>query len=120
MKNLAFIAGLLFATAAVAHGPSKGVNGGPQVDAGDYHVELVANDKTLSIYLNDRDNKPVNAQGYKGIGIFVVKDKPHRIELQPEQANKLTGTAPVSLPASAKGAVQITLPSGKTVQAKFE
>ena len=27
-----------------AHGPDKGPNGGRQVDAGDYHVEMVAKD----------------------------------------------------------------------------
>jgi hypothetical protein len=32
----------------------------------------------------------------------------------------LSGTASVSLPADLKGAVQITLPTGGTVQAKFE
>jgi hypothetical protein len=121
MKRLSVLAAsLLIAGAAYAHGPDKGPHGGPQVDAGDYHVELVAQDTALAVYLNNDKNEPVDAKGHKATGIFVVSGKPQRIELQHESANKLAGTAPVALPATLKGAVQITLPTGKTVQAKFE
>jgi len=114
------IAALLIATTAFAHGPDKGANGGPQVDAGDYHVEMVAKGTQLTVYLSDDKDKPVDAKGFKATGIFVVGGKPQRIELKTETANKLVGTSPVALPSRLKGAVQITLPTGKTVQAKFE
>ena len=121
MKPLfALVAALLIATNAFAHGPTKGPNGGRQVDAGDYHVEMVAKDTALIVYLHDDKDKPVDVKGYKATGIFVVDGKPQRIELKPDSANKLTGAAAVPLPATLKGAVQITLPTGKTVEAKFE
>jgi hypothetical protein len=121
MKRLLILAAaLLVAGAAHAHGPNKGVNGGPQVDAGDYHVEMVAKDTSLTLYINDDKDKPVDAKGYKGLGLFVVGGKPQRIELRPDAANRLVGTSTVTLPSNLKGAVQITLPDGKTVQAKFE
>ena len=121
MKRLSlFAASMLIAAAAYGHGPDKGANGGPQVDAGDYHVEMVAKETSLTVYVNDKKDQPVDAKGFKATGIFVVAGKPQRIELKPESANKLTGTASVPLPANLKGAVQITLPGGKTVQAKFE
>jgi hypothetical protein len=120
MKYLAYLAALLIATSALAHGPNKGVNGGPQVDAGDYHVEIVAENTMLSVYLSDRDDKPVDTKGHRATGIFVIQGKSQRIELQPESANKLVGKSSVPLPATPTGAVQITLPTGKTVQAKFE
>jgi hypothetical protein len=110
----------LLATTALAHGPNKGPNGGTQVDAGDYHVEMVAKDTQLAVYLRDDNDKPVDAKGFKAVGIFLVEGKPQRIELKADSANTLTGTASVSLPATLKGTVQITLPTGKTVQAKFE
>ena len=81
---------------------------------------MVAKDTSLAVYLNDDKDKPIDAAGYKAIGIFVVGGKPQRIELKPESANKLTGTSTIALPVTLKGAVQITLPSGKTVQAKFQ
>ena len=121
MKGLMlFAASVLMAGAAYAHGPDKGANGGPQVEAGDYHVEMVAKDTALSVYLSNDKNEPVDAKGYKATGIFVVGGKPQRIELKHESANKLTGAAAVALPPTLKGAVQITLPTGQTVQAKFE
>ncbi len=114
------IAALVLATATYAHGPDKGKNGGRQVDAGNYHVEMVTRDTTLAIYISDDNDKPVDAKGFKATGIFVVSGKPQRIELKPETANKLSGASSVPLPAALKGAVQITLPTGGTVQAKFE
>ena len=117
---LTLLAALVIATTAFAHGPNKGPNGGRQVDAGDYHVEMVAKDTALTVFLHDDKDKPIDAKGYKATGIFVVGGKPQRIELNPDSANKLIGTSSVPLPATLKGAVQITLPTGKTVQAKFE
>jgi hypothetical protein len=110
----------IFMSAASAHSPHRGANGGVVVDAGKYHVEMTAKERTLNVFLHDQNNKPVDAKGHKAVGIFVVAGKPQRIELAPEAANKLTGASPVSLPAAPKGAVQITLPGGSTVQAKFE
>jgi hypothetical protein len=113
------IAALLIATAALAHGPNKGPNGGVQVDAGNHHVELVSKDAALTVFLYDENDNPVDAKGAKATGIFVIDGKPQRIELTGQSANQLSGTSPIALPASLKGAVQITLPSGKSIQAKF-
>jgi hypothetical protein len=119
-RILTVLTAVLLATSAFAHGPDKGPNGGRQVDAGDYHVEMVAKDTVLTVYLHDENDKPIDAKGYKAIGIFVVNGKPQRIELKADSANKLTGTSLIPLPVSLKGAVQITLPTGKTMQAKFK
>jgi hypothetical protein len=122
MKRLSLLAVaiLLAAGTAVAHGPDRGKHGGPQVDAGDYHVEMVAKDTTLSIYVNNDKDQPVDAKGFKATGLFVVSGKAQRIELKHESENKLSGTSPVALPTKLKGAVQIMMPGGKTLQAKFE
>ncbi|MGE0853002.1 MAG: hypothetical protein AB7O44_25900 [Hyphomicrobiaceae bacterium] len=122
MKQLWLLAAaiLLVAGTAVAHGPDRGKHGGPQVDAGDYHVEMVAKDTTLSIYVSNDKDQPVDAKGFKATGLFVVGGKAQRIELKHEIENKLSGSSPVALPTKLKGAVQIMLPGGKTVQAKFE
>lgn len=121
MKSiLSLLTALVLSTQVYAHGPDRGPNGGRQVDAGDYHVEMVAKDTQLAVYLRDDKDRPVNAAGFKATGIFVVGGKPQRIELKAETANKLIGTSPVTLPPTLRGAVQIVLPTGKTVQAKFE
>jgi hypothetical protein len=121
MKFLSIVvAALLIASNAFAHEASKGPNGGAPVDAGNYHVEIVAKDTALTVFLHDENERPIDAKGYKATGIFVVNGKPERIELKADSANKLTGSSSVPLPAKMKGTVQITLPTGKTVQAKFE
>ena len=111
---------VLLATAVSAHGPAKGPNGGRQVDAGDYHVELVAKETNLTVYLRTDGDKDVESKGHKATAILVVGGKPQRIELSPAGGNLLSGKSMVPVPATAKGAVQITTPAGKTAQAKFE
>jgi hypothetical protein len=103
----------------LAHAPKIGVNGGAQTDAGSFHVELVPDGTMLQVYLRDHSDKEVASVGFKGTAIFVIDGKPQRIPLMPAGANKLTGTSPVALPKEPKGAVQITTPTGSTVQAKF-
>lgn len=47
----------------------------------------------------------------------VIDGKPERITLA--GGNQLKGASPVNTPSEPKGAVQITTPTGSTVQAKF-
>ena len=97
----------------------KGQHGGVVVDAGDYHVEMVAKDATVEIHVSDNDNKPVSITGYKGVAILSVAGKSHRIVLEPADSSRLSGKASGALPAQPKGVVQITPPGGKTFQARF-
>ena len=104
---------------AFAHAPKVGANGGAQADAGGFHVEVVSQGTTLQVFLRDHGDKAVPTAGYKGTAIFVIEGKPQRIPLTPAGENKMTGTSAVSIPSEPKGAVQITTPTGSTVQAKF-
>lgn len=122
MKLKAFLIGAaLLALPPVlwAHAPKIGPNGGAQADAGSFHVEVVSKGTVLDVYLRDHSDKDVKSDGFKGTAIFVVGGKPQRIQLMPAGENRLSGTASVDLPAEPKGAVQITTPTGSTVQAKF-
>jgi hypothetical protein len=119
-RMLVLLAVLAVAVTAHAHDPDRGKNGGRQVDAGRYHVELVAKDRSVAVYISDEQEVPIDASGFKATGIFVVGGKPLRIEIKHETANKLSGPSTVVLPADLKGAVQIMLPGGGTVQARFE
>jgi hypothetical protein len=103
---------------ALAHSP-RPASRAMIADAGDYHVEVTANGSSLVVLLTDQADKPVAAEGHKGMAIFVIDGKAQRISLEPAGHNKLTGTAAMAMPARLKGAVQITKPDGNTVQAKF-
>jgi hypothetical protein len=122
MKRIQISAVALFmitTSIASAHAPKLGANGGAQTDTDSFHVEIVPQGTTLQVFLRDHSNKAVPTDGYKGTAIFVVDGKPQRIPLTSAGENKLTGTSTVSIPSEPKGAVQITTPSGNTVQAKF-
>jgi hypothetical protein len=49
----------------------------------------------------------------------LIDGKAQRVEMKPDGGNRLAGTAPILLPTTPKGAVQVTLPDGKSLQAKF-
>jgi hypothetical protein len=104
---------------AFGHAPKVGQNGGPQADAGSFHVEIVAKGTLLQVYLRDHSDKAVSTEGFKGTAILVINGKAERITLTPAGDNQLSGQSSVDLPAEPKGAVQIVTPTGSTAQAKF-
>ena len=119
LKSLILVSLLAVAFPASAHEVEKGPNGGRVADAGTYHVELVAEDNTVDVFLTGAGDKPVSAAGFKGTAILVVNGKAQRIVLEAAGDAKLTGKAGVVLPAQPKGAVQLTAPDGKTASAKY-
>lgn len=119
MKAALIVSSLLIASAALAH-EAIGPNGGRLVDAGNLHVELVPKGKAIDVFVSDANEKPIPVEGYRGTAVLVIGGKPHRIQLSPANANRLTGTAEVDVPASVKGAVQMQLPTGASVQGRFQ
>lgn len=118
MRLIAFAAALMFAGLAQAH-ETDGPNGGRIVDAGNLHVELVAKGRSVDVFVTDANDKPVSVEGYKGTAILIIDGKPQRIPLAPSAANRLTGAAIVNVPSAPKGAVQLQLPGGASVQGIF-
>jgi hypothetical protein len=112
-------AALLAALPAYAHQP-KPLHGGRLVNAGPFHVEIVAKDMAIELFLLGHDDKPVDPKGFKGVAIFNLGGKTERITLAPSENSKLSGTAAIALPAAPKGVVQLTAPDGKTTTAKFD
>ena len=122
MKTLiaALTLSALMPALALAHEPRPGPNGGLMVDAGSYHAELLADgSETVTLFLFDAADKPVESAGFKANAILVVNAKPARFPLEPGGGQKLVGKAPGPVVAGVKGAVQLTAPDGTTAQAKF-
>ena len=116
-KSLIVAAVLALSLPAVAH-EAKGPHGGRIADAGPYHVELVSKGNQLDLFVADTADKPVPPDGFKGVAILIVDGKSQRVPLEPTD-KKLSGMAGVNLPANPKGVIQLTLPNGKTAQARF-
>jgi hypothetical protein len=114
----AAVAFVLLATPVLAHEPRKGPNGGDLVDAGAYHIEVMAKDTTLDVFISDNIDRPVSAAGFKALAIIVIDGKTQRVALQPTgDSKKLSGNAPAPV-ATVKGAVQLTAPDGTTATAR--
>ena len=110
---------LLAALPAYAH-DAKSLHGGRLADAGPYHVELVAKETTIEVFIVGENGKPVDPKGFKPVAIFTLGGKAERIPLAPSEKDRLSGTAATALPAKPKGAVQLTAPDGKTATARFD
>jgi hypothetical protein len=121
MKTTFIAAGLLLGMSGMtlAH-ERRGPHGGYQVDAGTMHVELLMQGTTVDVFVGDATGKPVDAAGYKGIAILFIGGKAVRVPLAPAESDRLTGTAPAEVKGEPRGAVQITTPSGSTIQGKFD
>lgn len=116
---------LLFALAlvvpAAAHEPRIGPRGGPLVDAGSYHVEVVTQEKAIEVFVSDLADKPLTATGFKALAVLVIEGKSARIPLEATgDGSRLAGKAEANLPKRIKGAVQLTAPDGKTATASFK
>ena len=121
MKLKLLIAATVFALAgpALAH-DAKPMHGGRVVEASERHIEMVAKDGTVAVYMRDHADKPLKLTGFKGVAILSVDGKSQRIELTPVGDNQLTGKAAGALPAQPKGVVQLTPPGGRAISAKFD
>jgi len=104
---------------AHAHAPKIGIHGGPQVDAGSFHVEVFTRGTVLQVYFRDHSDKVVSTQGWKGIAIFTINGKAQRITLSPGGDNQLKGVSAVEIPAEPKGAVQVTTSDARYTDGRF-
>ena len=118
LRTLIAVGALIVASPVIAHEVAKGPNGGRIAEAGDYHVELVAGNDVVDVFLTDANDKPVTSAGFKGLAILVIGGKSARVTLAPAGDARLSGNAP-GVTSGVKGVVQITGPNGKTAQAKF-
>jgi len=111
---------ILVATASLALATDmKSHHGGRMAEAGEYHVELVTKAGAVEVYLADHDNKAVSSASHKALAILNIDGKSQRIVLSPGGESRLSGKAAGAIQGAPKGVVQITLPNGKTVQARF-
>jgi hypothetical protein len=119
LKILLPLSALIVALPAFSHELSNGPHGGRVAEAGGYHVELVASQNVIEVYLTDGNDKPIVPEGFKGIAILVIGGKSTRVTLEPTGDAKLLGNSATVVPSEPPGVVQITAPNGKTAQARF-
>lgn len=68
---------------ALAHGPSRGPNGGQMQDIGSYHGELVAQDGKLTFFLFDTDDRPLSASAAAATAIVLAGGRQQTLSFAP-------------------------------------
>jgi hypothetical protein len=95
---------------AYAHGPARGPNGGQMQDLAGGHVELVAQDNEIAVYLFDAENKPISAQGVVATATVLSQGKQEMVMLQPADGNVMRGRGVFLAQPGLKVVVSLTLP----------
>lgn len=110
---------LLLATPLAAHEPGIGPNGGMQVDAGPYRVEVTTAGTLVNVFVTMDDESELDTSTLSGTAMLLVDGKPLRATLAPSAPGVLSADTGTELPQEVSGAVQITGADGVTAQAKF-
>lgn len=114
---IALIAGI--SATALADGPKIGPNKGQIRDAGRYHLELVAADGRLTVFVTDSKRRPVATVGATATAIVMAGKKSSKILLKPISKNALRGGESIVKTRDLKVVVLLSMPGRKRVQARF-
>ncbi len=74
---------LVLPSLAIAHGPSRGPNGGQMQDIGSYHGELLAQDGRLTFFLFDANDRPLPAAGATATAIVLAGGRQQTLTFAP-------------------------------------
>jgi hypothetical protein len=100
----------LVVATAWAHGPGRGPNGGQMQDLAGTHVELVAQDNQIVVYLFDSENRPLPAQGVAGTASVLAHGQQHLVTLQPGEGNVMRGRGAFVAQPGLKVVLSLALP----------
>jgi hypothetical protein len=116
---LAFLA--VSAGQAFAHGEGKrGSNGGIIGDLGDRHIEMLARDGEIRIWVLDAQDRPVSANGASGSLIVLAQGRQQTIRLEPgEGAAFLVGRGDFRADRAMRVVATMTLPGQAQRQGRF-
>ncbi len=119
-RCLIFAMSLWFATAAWAHAPGPGPNGGQMQHLGNNsHVEVVAKDNTILLYLFTPENEPLPAEGATATAIVLTDGKQETVALRVAGANVMEGSGPFIAQPGMRVVVSITLPGRQPARGRF-
>lgn len=105
---------------ALAHGDSKALHGGKVVDSGHHHLELVAADGSLTLYVRDEADKPEDVAKAKASATVLADGKTEAVALQPAAGGVLAGKGTLKTSKGATVVITLTMPDHKPEQARFK
>ena len=126
LVNLALCATLLGSVPVGAHtakqsGPVKALHGGQSLSAGPYHLELVAQDGQLLLYVTDHSDKAIPTDGAKAKATIQqgFEKANTQVELEPSGENTLKGTGEFTITPDTGIIVFLKLPEQEAYAARF-
>ncbi|HMS86111.1 MAG TPA: hypothetical protein PKD12_20925 [Nitrospira sp.] len=101
--------------------PVKSLHGGQSLAAGPYHLELVAKDGDLLLYVTDHSDKPIPTEGAKAKATIQqgFENATTQVELIPTGENQLKGTGTFTLNPETGIIVFLKLPGRDAHAARF-
>ena len=126
LGNLALCATLLGAVPVGAHSakhsePVKALHGGQSLAAGPYHLELVAKDGELLLYVADHSDKAIPSDGAKAKATIQqgFEKATIQVELEPSGDNQLKGNGAFTIHPDTGILVFLRLPEQEAYAARF-
>ncbi|MHC9061106.1 hypothetical protein ACYX34_00250 [Nitrospira sp. CMX1] len=126
LGSVVLCASLLGAVQVGAHSakhaePVKSFHGGQSLAAGPYHLELVAKDGELLLYVSDHSDKPISTDGAKAKATIQqgFEKTNEQVELIPAGENTLKGTGTFTLSSDTGIIIFLKLPQRDAHAAKF-
>lgn len=105
--------------AARAHGDAPGPNGGKIGELGNTHVELVARDGELRLYVLDAQDKPTTARGATGSAVVQAAGRNQTLRFEPAAGDAYL-VARGDFPAKgARVVTNVALPGQPSRSARF-
>ena len=102
-----------------AAGHDKAPHNGQFIAVGEYHIEMLAKDNELTIYLTDHEWKPKNVDGATGKVLILSNKEKKEISITPEKDNLITAKGQFTSAADMKVVLTLNLPNEKAMNARF-
>jgi hypothetical protein len=126
LGNVVLCATLLGMVPAEAHqakqsGPVKALHGGQSLTAGPYHLELVAKDGELTLYVTDHSDNAIPTEGAKAKATIQhgYEKATIQVELEPSGENSLKGIGAFTIDPDTGIIVFLKLPEQDAYAARF-
>lgn len=112
---------LVLPSLALAHGPSRGPNGGQMQDIGSYHGELLAQDGRLTFFLFDASDRPLSANGATATAIVLAGGRQQTLTFAPRpDGTALVASGEFRAEPSLRVVVQLVPAAGQPrIQARY-
>lgn len=113
------LAAFLLTTGASAVLAETGPKGGPMAEVDPFHLELIATDGVLNVYVYDHSEKEVDIKGATASATVLIDRKPTPVPLAAVGKNQFQGKGEFKASKDLVVIVNYTPPGGKAVQGRF-